>query len=164
MDPLRLPPSRQETLGVLIGQVARRWRSRLDRRLEGFGLTEARWLTLIQLARGGSGLTQKDLAARVGVEAPTLVRTLDRLEEEGLVARRESSGDRRAKTVHLCDRAVPVLHMIEEAAATLRAEVLAGVSEAELDICHSVLARIAANLAADQPAVGCGPDDGHRTA
>lgn len=164
MHPFRRPPSRQESLGVLIGQVARRWRSRLDRRLEGFGLTEARWLTLLQLARGGSGVTQKDLAARVGVEAPTLVRTLDRLEEEGLVARRESGGDRRAKTVHLCDRAGPVLHMIEAAASTLRAEVLAGVSEAELEICHSVLARIAANLAAEHQAVECGPGDGHRAA
>ncbi|MBX6384001.1 MAG: MarR family transcriptional regulator [Microbispora sp.] len=157
-------PSRQESLGILIGQVARRWRSRLDRRLEAFGLTEARWLTLIQLARGGSSLTQKDLAARVGVEAATLVRTLDRLEEEGLVVRREAGGDRRAKTVHLSDRAAPVLHLIEETAAALRTEVLAGVSEAELEACHAVIERIAANLAADHQAGGSGRSDGHRAA
>lgn len=136
----------QEQFGVILGQIARRWRLRLDRRLQAFGLTEARWLTLLQLARGGGGLVQKELAARVGVEGPTLVRTLDRLEQEGLVVRQEAAQDRRAKTVHLTAKATPILRLIEDTAAEVRAELLAGVTDAELDACQAVLERIAGNL------------------
>lgn len=152
----------QEQFGVLLGQIARHWRFRLDRRLQTFGLTEARWLTLLQLARGGGGLVQKDLAARVGVEGPTLVRTLDRLELEGLVARHEAAHDRRAKTVHLTAKAKPILTLIEEIAAEVRAELLEGVTDAELDACQAVLERIANNFAAEPRLDATGAKDGHR--
>ncbi|MFM7780023.1 MAG: MarR family transcriptional regulator [Alphaproteobacteria bacterium] len=67
-------------LGVAIAQIARRWRVRLDQRILPFGLTESRWLVLLSLARRGDGVTQKDLAGRLAVEGPTMVRTLDWLE------------------------------------------------------------------------------------
>jgi MarR family transcriptional regulator for hemolysin len=157
-------PGQQEYFGVLLGQIARRWRLRLDRRLQAFGLTEARWLTLLQLARGGGGLVQKELAARVGVEGPTLVRTLDRLEQEGLVVRHEAVQDRRAKTVHLTDKATPTLRLIEDTATEVRAELLAGVTDAELDACKGVLERIAGNLAPDPQLDATGAKNGHRAA
>ena len=138
----------QWLLGITIGQIARRWRGKLDARIAAFGLTEARWLTLLHLARGGDGLTQKDLAARVSVEAPTLVRTLDWLEREGLVERRGAPHDRRAKTVHLTAKAGPLIRAIEDVATGVRAEMMAGIPEAELAACLSVLGRIAEGLAA----------------
>src|SRR5918997_3858468 len=91
----------QWRLGRSIGQISRRWRARLDGRMAAFGLTEARWLPLLHLARGGDGLTQKALAARLGVEGPTLVRTLDWLEREGLGAPRAVPHDRRGQSVAL---------------------------------------------------------------
>ena len=112
-------------VGRAIGQVARRWRARLDARIAAFGLTESRWLVLLHLARNGDGLTQKDLAARLAVEAPTLVRTLDWLEREGFVERRGVPHDRRTKTVHLTEKATPLLRRIEEASRHLPVEQLA---------------------------------------
>jgi MarR family transcriptional regulator, transcriptional regulator for hemolysin len=156
-------------VGRAIGQVARRWRARLDARIAAFGLTESRWLVLLHLARNGDGLTQKDLAARLAVEAPSLVRTLDWLEREGFVERREVPHDRRAKTVHLTAKAAPLLRRIEEVATGVRAEILDGIPEADLATCLRVLERAARNLAAsterrmDEP-----PDEddarGHRAA
>ena len=143
----------QWRLGITIAQVARRWRARLDARIAEYGLTEARWLALLALSRGGDGLTQKDLAARLVIEGPTLVRTLDWLEREGLVERREAAHDRRAKTLHLTAKARPLIQRIETAAAGIRAELLAGIPEAELATCLAVLDRVAAGLAAppEQP-------------
>ncbi|MBR0682097.1 MarR family transcriptional regulator [Roseomonas eburnea] len=152
----------QERFGVLLGQIARHWRARLDRRLSEFGLTDARWVTLLHLARSGDGLTQKDLAARVGVGGPTLVRTLDRLEREGMVVRVGDVQDRRAKTVHLTAKAIPVLRLIEENAAAVRSELLDGISAAELDLCLAVFDRVAANLAATPARTDC--ENGHRAA
>jgi MarR family transcriptional regulator, transcriptional regulator for hemolysin len=141
----------QWRLGTSIAQIARRWRARLDARIAAFGLTEARWLALLAIARDGEGLTQKDLAARLLIEGPTLVRTLDWLEGEGLVERREAPHDRRAKTLHLTPRARPLIHRIEAAATGVRAEILAGIPEAELELCLAVLERVALGLALPPP-------------
>jgi MarR family transcriptional regulator, transcriptional regulator for hemolysin len=154
----------QWRLGQAIGQIARRWRARLDARIAEFGLTEARWLALLHLARGGDGLTQKQLAARLVVEGPTLVRTLDWLEAEGLVERREAAHDRRAKTLHLTLKARPLTERIEAAATQVRAEILAGIPEVELALCLSVLERVAAGLSTCPVPLPPPPEDadGHR--
>src|SRR3546814_19594268 len=77
-----MPPS-QELFGLRLGLVARLWRAEIDRRLAAFGLTESRWLTLLHLSRLSEPVTQRELAESVGVQGPTLVRTLDWLEAEG---------------------------------------------------------------------------------
>ncbi|MBK1660937.1 MarR family transcriptional regulator [Paracraurococcus ruber] len=142
----------QWRLGILIAQIARRWRARLDQRIAEYGLTEARWLCLLTISRGGEGMTQKDLAARLLIEGPTLVRTLDWLEAEGLVLRREAPHDRRAKTLHLSAKARPLIQRIETAATGVRAEILAGIPDADLAACLSVLERVATGLAVPAPA------------
>lgn len=144
----------QWRLGRAIGQIHRRWRARLDARMVGFGLTEARWLPLLHLARGGDGLTQKELAARLAVEGPTLARTLDWLEREGFVERRAVPHDRRAKTIHLTPRARALHGRIEEAAAAVRAEILEGIPEADLAACLGVLEEVAARLGAAPAGLG----------
>lgn len=145
-------------IGATIAQIARRWRLRLDQRIAPFGLTEARWLVLLSLARRGDSITQKDLAARLSIEAPTLVRTLDWLEGQGFVERRESERDRRAKTIHLSPPSRPVVKRIEAEVAAARAEILAGIPEEELALCLRVLERIAGNLTRMEE----GQADGHR--
>lgn len=156
----------QWRLGRAIGQISRRWRARLDGRMAGFGLTEARWLPLLHLARWGDGASQKELAASLGVEGPTLVRTLDWLEREGLVERRAVPHDRRAKTVHLTPRASALHREIEREAQGVRADILEGISEAELATCIAVLDRIAQRLGAPQaPGADAGEVRlGHRAA
>src|SRR3954471_14872811 len=143
----------QWQLGITIGQISRRWRARLDARIAEYGLTEARWLALLALSRLGDGQTQKQLAAELAIEGPTLVRTLDWLEAEALVERRESAADRRAKTLHLTPKARPLIQVIEAAATQVRAEILAGIPEAELRACLAVLNQVVAGLAAP-PAPG----------
>lgn len=155
----------QWLLGNTIGLIARRWRAKMDARIAGFGLTEARWRTLLHMARNGDGLTQKDLAARLVIEAPTLVRTLDWLEAEGLVERRPAPQDRRAKTVHLTAKAGPIIQAIEDVATGVRAEMMAGIPEAELSACLAVLGRIVEGLAAlPDEAPAREPGRGHRAA
>lgn len=147
-------------LGVAIGQIARRWRARLDQRIAPFGLTEARWLVLLSLARRGDGITQTVLAARLRIEGPTLVRTLDWLQRQGFVERRVTPRDRRAKTIHLTQKARPVVLRIEEEAATVRGEILAGIPEEELALCLTILQRVADGLARVEEEAS----DGHRPA
>ena len=90
-----------ETFGPLLGGTARAWQMKLDQRLKPMGLSQAKWRTLIHLSRAPEPLTQSQIAERTGIEEPTLVSLLHRLEKEGWVMRKNSARDRRCKTVHL---------------------------------------------------------------
>ena len=123
---------------VELGRISRRWRTRLDERLRQTGLTQARWIVLLQLSRGGE-MSQRDLAERIGVEGPTLVRVLDKLEDQGLVARRACEDDRRVKRIDLTPAARPVLDEITRISTQLRQELLADVPGAEIERALQVL-------------------------
>jgi len=137
--------SLRERFGFLLSRLARGWRRHLDARLAPRGISYARWVTLVYLQRDGEGMQQRELADYMGIEAPTLVRTLDQLERLGLIERRPHPDDRRAKSVHLTTAASRDLATFSEAAASVRGELLAGIDDAELEVCFRVLERVLAN-------------------
>ena len=134
--------SDDETFGPLLHGTARAWRLKLDERLKPMGLSQAKWRTLLHLSLAGDALTQAEIAARLGVEEPTVVILLHRLEKEGWILRKESPHDRRCKMVLLGRRAQQVITEISATAKKLRHELLEDVSPADLRTCMRVLTRI----------------------
>jgi MarR family transcriptional regulator, transcriptional regulator for hemolysin len=138
-----MPPSAQpEQFGPLLHGVARAWRQKLDQRLKPLGLSQAKWRTLLHLSRAEAPLTQSQIASRLGIEEPTLVNLLHRLERAGWIARRPSAHDRRCKTVHLETRAQHAIEQINDTAVNLRDELLSEIPRADLSRCMDVLERI----------------------
>jgi MarR family transcriptional regulator for hemolysin len=105
-----------EGFGPLLHGTARAWRLKLDQRLKPLGLSQARWRTLLHLSLADRPITQAEVAARLGIEEPTLVTLLHGLERGGWVSRKSAAHDRRCKTVHLGKRAQRVISHINEAA------------------------------------------------
>ena len=136
----------QHRFAMQVAQLSRAWRSELDRRLVGLGLSQARWLVLLHLARFTEMPTQRELAQSVGVEGPTLARLLDSLESQELVTRVAVPEDRRAKKIALQPKAQPLIEKIEAISPQLRHEVFAGIDEDDLRRCQQVHARVLANL------------------
>jgi MarR family transcriptional regulator, transcriptional regulator for hemolysin len=134
--------SDDETLGPLLHGTARAWRLKLDERLKPMGLSQAKWRTLLHLSLAGDALTQAEIAERLGIEQPSLVTLLHRLENEGWIIRRSSLHDRRCKMVFLGQRAQRVISHINAAAEKLRHELLENVSAADLRTCVRVLTQI----------------------
>src|SRR5207237_1214589 len=106
------------------------------------GLSQAKWRTLLHLSVAPGPLTQSEIASRLGIEEPTLVTLLHRLESDHWVARRSSPHDRRCKTVHLAPRAQRVIEQINSAALQLRHELLDEIPASDLRTCMRVLTRI----------------------
>ena len=128
-----------------LASSSRIWRRYLDLRFRDLDLSQARWSVLFELSRNEE-VTQIELARTLGIEAATLVRLLDGLEGAGLIERRPSAEDRRAKTLHLTEAACPLIVRMEEISAASRAEILQGISKQDLRIATKVLSRIAARL------------------
>ena len=135
-------------LGPLISQAARQWRRAADHHLQPFGLTEATWLPLIRIARAPSLMRQKDLAASLSLDNSSVVRLLDNLEAAGLVQRQEEAGDRRAKAIALTPQGRAIADKVEVAVRQVRADALAGLSEADIATTFRVLDHICRVLAA----------------
>jgi len=75
--------------------LGRRWRSQFDARLRTVGLSHARWRVLSVLCEASEGLTQREMADRLGVGGPTVVRHVEHLQHRGLSQRGPCTGDGR---------------------------------------------------------------------
>lgn len=136
------PDDNTEIFGQLLHGTARAWRQKLDERLKPMGLSQAKWRTLMHLSLAGDALTQAEIAVRLGVEEPSVVTLLHRLEREDWITRTNSAQDRRCKMVLLGRRAQRVIAQITSSAKTLRNELLADISTPDLQMCMDVLAHI----------------------
>ncbi len=126
--------------------IARRYRTRLNEVLKSIGQTQARWDALFWISVSGDAATQSELAERMGVEGPTLVRMLNTLEQEGLVERQATPGDRRAKTIRLNGGAEAALREIAGLSGPFRDDMLQDIGTEELESCLRVLDKIMARL------------------
>jgi MarR family transcriptional regulator for hemolysin len=129
-----------------IMRFARRWRAIANEHLSRIGHTQARWEALYWIAVSQGGATQRELAECVGIEEPTLVRMLHRLEQEGLVERRASQADRRTKTIVLTKAAEPHLKAMSGVIDKLRVDVLRNLKEEEIKQAVDVLDRMLERL------------------
>ncbi|TDQ39480.1 MarR family transcriptional regulator [Thiopseudomonas denitrificans] len=132
-----------------LAHVSRAWRAELDRRLVSTGLSQARWMVLLHLIRNeGTPPTQRELADLIGIESPTLARTLDTLEGMNMVQRQSCGEDRRIKRVLLTEEAREIASEIEEISRQLRSEVFNGIADEDIELCQHVFQRVLGNLAA----------------
>ena len=113
--------------------LSRRWLNQIDNALRvTTGDSHARWVTLLWVGMMAGRAKTGEIAEQVGVELPTLVRLLNRLEQEGLVVRRSLGGSNRAKTVVLTARGRRESEAMNAVVTRERAEFLQDVGEERL--------------------------------
>jgi MarR family transcriptional regulator for hemolysin len=140
-------PDNHQQIGFLLHDVARLMRKRFEQRTRDQGLTRAQWQTIVYLARQ-EGVHQACLAETLEIEPMTLVRILDRLEQRGLIERRQDPEDRRAWRLYLKEGARPLLAAMQPLGEATRAEALEGVSEEDRDRLIQILMLMKTKLAA----------------
>lgn len=138
------PPT--DDLGMRLGQVHRLWRMVVDQTVQPLGLTQPRWTALMCLRHLGEGATQKQLSEALGIELSSLSRTLDQLENQGLVRRHVNGQDRRARNVTFTPKGRDILIALDSRTKAARAELLMGMSEEELETLWKALAQIEHNV------------------
>jgi MarR family transcriptional regulator, transcriptional regulator for hemolysin len=128
------PDTKIDSSNILfhLARLTRRWRKALDLEVRSAGLTDATWRPLLHLHLLGDGIRQKDLAASVGIEGPSVVRLLDTLIAKGLIERSEDAADRRAKLLRLTPDGLQLVNRIHETVLALESEVLSPFSASEI--------------------------------
>ena len=144
------------SFGFLVHDVARLFGRRFNQRALLFlGLTRAQCKVLGYLARN-EGINQAGLADLLEIKPMTLVRQIDRMEEDGWIERQPQPGDRRARRLVLTDKARPILARILDLSNEIRAESFAGLSKDEGKQLIELLRRVHAQSFGARAAAGGG--------
>lgn len=137
-----------DSLGFLVGDVARMLRHNFQMQMLGSPLTLAQSRVLVHVARK-KGLRQVELAEILEVRPMTLARLIDQLSEEGLVQRHPDPTDRRAHIISLTDKSASYLEAISHVGRAIQAKAVARLSPEESALVISALKKMRENLATD---------------
>ena len=94
-----------------------------------------------------SGPTQRELAEKIGVESPTLVPIIDKMEKDGYVKRKHDSKDRRIKRIYATAKADSMWDSMMECTAQIRKTSTRDISEHEIKFALDVVKKMTENLA-----------------
>ncbi|RWR03544.1 transcriptional regulator SlyA [[Pantoea] beijingensis] len=133
-------------LGTDLARLVRIWRALIDQRLKPLELTQTHWVTLHNIHQLPPEQSQIQLAKAIGIEQPSLVRTLDQLEEKGLITRCICTNDRRAKRIKLTKESEPIISEVEHVIDATRDDILSGISDQEVKQLVTLIARLEKNI------------------
>ena len=134
-----------ECLGFIANRLVRVFQKAFDKKLEGYGLTNAQFCVLVKLLEE-EGITQTELAHRLYIESPTLVRTLDKMEEANIIERRKDPSDRRAYHIYLKPKGKKMRNFVDEIGFAVQREATKGISKDDIENLRKSLFKIWQNL------------------
>ena len=148
----QIAPALHDTLkpsmGAAMGRVHRLWRAAINQAVGDLGITEARWSVMLHLAKVGEGCTQQMLADELAIEMPSLTRTLNQLQEQGLIERRRDPNDRRVHALWFTAAGHQRVADMGVHVERVREQIYAGLSPVQLDAFAEVLLAMEANVRA----------------
>ena len=112
-----------DNIGFLIGDISRLIRRTFDERAKEIGVTRPQWRALTWLRRN-EGINQSALADMLELDAMTLCRMVDRLQDARLVERRPDPADRRAWQLFLTTKGIALSDQLEPIGEQLLQEAL----------------------------------------
>lgn len=141
--------ARLRNVGFLLRDVGRLCTRRFEHnaRESGLPMPLLQCKVLAHLARN-EGISQARLAELTETEPMTLVRTLDRMQQDGWIERRADPVDRRAHCLFLCEPARPVVARIWAISERTLDEACAQLSAREREQLVELLERVHRTLQA----------------
>ena len=136
-----------DNIGFVIGDITRLIRRTFDQRAKKMGITRPQWRVLTVLMRH-EGVNQSVLAEMLELDAMTLCRMVDRLQDAGLIERRPDPRDRRAWQLYLTDKATPIMDKMRPMGEALLQEAMVGIDEPDRELLHVLLEAVRGNLSA----------------
>lgn len=124
----------------LLNQRVRYINKKLNERLQEHGLYNSQWSIMYYLYKNGTK-TQKEIMNYFHVNAPTITRTVKRMEENGWVSRVEGQ-DRRERYIELTKEAKEKYKKIENTVSIHDEEILINLSEKEKEALFEMLLKI----------------------
>ncbi len=136
----------ENNIGFIVNRTAKAIVKALDTELrDKVGITFGQWKVIVTLMNE-NGLTQKEIADKLGLEGPTLIPIIDKLEKNGLVIRKVGAEDRRINRIYYTEKSDASWDKMLECALRIRQISVKNIPEQNIDIMRNVLNKIWQNL------------------
>lgn len=139
----------QTSLGYVANLLARQFALAAQRRLARLGVQPGQLPALLQLYER-EDRTQAELARTIGLEQPTMAKTLQRMERDGLVDRTADPNDGRQTLIRLTANGRALEHAVRGELQSVNAVASAGLGADEVQEFLRIGAKMIANLNADR--------------
>ncbi|WNJ16199.1 MarR family transcriptional regulator [Pontibacter sp. G13] len=136
------------SMGHRIGMAGKLLQKTLESRFKeaGYEIEMPQWLVLLHLW-GQDGWNQASLSQHLKHHKTAITRAIDKLEKQNYVLRVADRNDRRNKLIYLTNLGKSLKLELIPIAKSVLESATSGIDTAEVDVCKSVLKRIAENLA-----------------
>ena len=136
----------QNSIGFIVNRTARVFVKALDSELrKSVGVTFGQWKVAVMLSMQ-DGITQKEIANKLGLEAATLIPIIDKLEKEGLVVRQVDQADRRNNRIYRTEKMHDLWDQMIECSLKTRKISVKDIPEKHITIMRECLEKICENL------------------
>ena len=117
-----------------------------NKRLEKYGTTRIQWIAMYFLLKAEKPLSQKELAALMNVQDPSLARLIDRMERDELLHRIENPMDKRVKFLELTEAGRSKAEALMPHGEDFSNLLLEDITDEEIENFHRVLDKMLRNI------------------
>ncbi len=118
----------------------------IDRAMEPFHLSRTQWKVMARFNFLALPCTQQQLLTSMSIDRAHLTRTLDQLEQRGLIVRERLASDKRAYNVFPTKDGIRLLKKIEQILQAESHSLARGLSQKEKSMLGKLLDRVASNI------------------
>jgi MarR family transcriptional regulator, transcriptional regulator for hemolysin len=137
----------ENSIGFIVNRTAKMLIQAFDQELrKEIGITFGQWKIIITLVNNDDGLTQKEIADKLGLEGPTLIPIIDKLEKDGFVTRMVDKNDRRNNRIFLTEKTISTLDLMINCGLRIKNMSMSNISEENVSITKDTLEKMWKNI------------------
>ena len=134
-----------DCIAFITCQSGRVFSDALEKRLIPHNITRSQWIAMYYIY-GNKNMTQRELADKMGVKQPTVVRLLQTLEAKGYLDRLGTEQDKRVKQLGLTEEGTKVYLNIIPVVEGFKTNTISGISKEDLETIIRVLDQMMNNV------------------
>jgi MarR family transcriptional regulator, transcriptional regulator for hemolysin len=141
----------ENSVGFIINRTAKALVYAFDQELrKKVGITFGQWKIIIIVVNNtdddNNGLTQREIADKLGLEGPTLIPIIDKLEKDGFLLRKVDKNDRRNNRIFLTKKSKDLLDSMINCGQNIKQILLKDISDADISITKNTLEKMWQNI------------------
>ena len=137
----------EKSIQSLIMEISRMYMEKCFVKLKKVGI-HPRQIPILAVLYRRDGCSQKELAQELGVKPPTVTVSIQRLEKNGLLIRRQDEKDLRVSRIYLSDAGNAIIKEGMQLAREGEKQILSAFTESELCLMRRFCQQIKENIAA----------------
>lgn len=133
-----------DCLAFITNRSAKQFAEALEKEFRPYNMTRSQWIAMYYIYTN-EFITQRELAEKMSIKEPSVVRLLQKMESEGCLRRIGTHMDKRVKQLELTDKGIQICLDLMPIAEKFKNDTVAGISEDDLQTFQDVLSMMVQN-------------------